>query len=109
MLKGSSGSMVAYCKWSLHWHLVLEVPGSIPFGSEENLVVRSCFCSCYLQYDMNVRCPSDWNDNWRLPLQGQSSPVQVKELYTGSILMHVGSSCKHTRVYNVHLPRIIRY
>ena len=41
-------------------------------------------------------------------MQGQSSPVQVKDPYTGSILMHVGSSCKHTGVYNVHLPRIIR-
>ena len=27
-------------------------------------------------------------------MQGQSSPVQVKDPYTGSILMHVGSSCK---------------
>ena len=41
-------------------------------------------------------------------MQGKSSPVQVKDPYTGSILMHVGSSCKHTGVYNVHLPRIIR-
>ena len=41
-------------------------------------------------------------------VQGQSSPVQAKDPYTGSILMHVGSSCKHTGVYNVHLPRIIR-
>ena len=31
-------------------------------------------------------------------MQGQSSPVQVKDPYTGSILMHVGSSCKHTAV-----------
>ena len=41
-------------------------------------------------------------------MQGQSPPVQVKDPYTGSILMHVRSSCKHTGVYNVHLPRIIR-
>ena len=27
---------------------------------------------------------------------------------TGSILVHVGSSCKHCGLYNVHLPRIIR-
>ena len=27
-------------------------------------------------------------------MQGQSSHVQVKDPYTGSILMHVGSSCK---------------
>ena len=32
-------------------------------------------------------------------MQGQSSPVQVKDPYTGSIVMHVGSSCKHTGVY----------
>ena len=31
-------------------------------------------------------------------MQGQSSPVQVKDPNTGSILMHVGSSCKHTCV-----------
>ena len=37
----------------------------------------------------------------------QSPPVQVKDPYTGSILMHVGSSCKHTGVYNVHLSKII--
>ena len=41
-------------------------------------------------------------------MQGLSSPVQVKDPYTGSILIHVGSSCKHTGVYNVHPPRIIR-
>ena len=29
-------------------------------------------------------------------MQGRSSPVQVKDPYTGSILMHVGPSCKHT-------------
>ena len=40
-------------------------------------------------------------------MQGQSSPVQIKDPYTGSILMHVGSSCKHTGVYNVHLPKLI--
>ena len=33
-------------------------------------------------------------------MQGQSIPVLVKGPYTGSILMHVGSSCKHTGVYN---------
>ena len=41
-------------------------------------------------------------------MHGQSSPVQAKDLYTGSNLIHVGSSCKHTKVYNVHLPRIIK-
>ena len=50
----------------------------------------------------------DRDINWRPHVQGQSSPVQVKDPYTFSILMHVGSSCKHTGVYNVHLPRIIR-
>ena len=33
---------------------------------------------------------------------------RAKDPYTGSIIMHVGSSCKHTGVYNVHLQRIIR-
>ena len=41
-------------------------------------------------------------------MKGQSSPVQVKDPYTGSILMHVGTSCKHIRVYNVNIPGIIR-
>ena len=57
---------------------------------------------------MIVRHPSDRDVNWRPPVQGQSFPVQVKDPYTGSILMHVGSSFKYTGVYNVHLPRIIR-
>ena len=56
----------------------------------------------------HVKCPSDRDVNWRPPVQGQSSPVQVKDPYTGSILMLVGSSCKQTGVYNVHLPRKIR-
>ena len=38
-----------------------------------------------------VRRPSDRDVNWRPPVQGESSPVQVKGPYTGSILMHVGS------------------
>ena len=42
---------------------------------------------------MTVRRPSDRDINWRPPVQGQSSPVQVKDPYTGSILMYVGSSC----------------
>ena len=34
-------------------------------------------------------------------MQGQSSPVQVKDPYTGSILMHIGSSCKHTTEFSI--------
>ena len=41
-------------------------------------------------------------------MQGQSSPVQVKDSYTVSIPMHVGLSRKYTGVYKVDLPRIIR-
>ena len=44
---GSHGSEVA--EWLAHWLLVLEVPGSIPAGGEENLLVRICFPSCHLQ------------------------------------------------------------
>ena len=48
-------------------------------------------------------------------MHGQSSAVKVKDLlvkdvkdpYTGSIFMHAHSA-KHTGLYNVHLPRIIR-
>ena len=32
-------------------------------------------------------------------MQGQSSPVQVKDPYKGSILMHVGSSCKRVNIF----------
>ena len=41
-------------------------------------------------------------------MQGQSSLVHVKDPYTSSIRMHVGSTCNHTRVYKVHLRRIIK-
>ena len=43
----SRGSEIA--EWLAHWLLVLEVPGSIPAGGEENLLVRTCFPSCHLQ------------------------------------------------------------
>ena len=43
----SSPSEVA--EWLAHWLLVLEVPGSIPAGGEENLLVRTRFPSCHLQ------------------------------------------------------------
>ena len=43
----SEGSEIA--EWLVHWLLVLEVPGSIPAGGEENLLVRTCFPSCHLQ------------------------------------------------------------
>ena len=38
-------------------------------------------------------------------MQGQSSPVQVKDPYTGSILMHVGSSCKTHRSVQCTPPK----
>ena len=71
------GSEVA--EWLAHWQiLVLEVPGSIPTGGEENLLVRTRFPSCRLQelHD-TMRRPSDRDVNWSPPLQGQSSPAQV--------------------------------
>ena len=77
-----------------HWLLVLVVPGSIPAGGEEKLLVRTRFPLCHLQelHD-TVRRPSDRDVNWRTPVQGQSSPVRVKDPYTGSILMHADSPC----------------
>ena len=47
--------------------------------------------------------PSDRDVNWRPPVLGQSSPGQVKDLYTGSILMHVVilQTC-----HGVHLPTL---
>ena len=56
-----------------------------------------------------VRRPLDRDVNSRPPVQGQSSPEQVKDTYIGST-----SSCicrlilQTNRVYNVQLPRIIR-
>ena len=91
-----------------HWLLLLEIPGSIPAGGEEDLLVRTRFIRVICRDDDTVRHPSDQDFNWSPPVQGQLSRVQVKDPYIGSILMHVGSSCKHTGVYNVHLPRIIR-
>ena len=38
-------------------------------------------------------------------MQGQSSPVQVKDPYTGSILMHAGSSCKTHRSVQCTPPK----
>ena len=106
-------------QWLVHWPLVLgvpgsipgcsEVPGSLPASSEETWVSKQASLHVFYKDDMNtVHRPSDRDVNWRPPVHGQSSFVQVKDTYTGSILMHVGSSCKQTRVYNVNLPRIIR-
>ena len=41
--------ILGVAEWLAHWLLVLEVPGSIPAGGEENLLVRTCFPSCHLQ------------------------------------------------------------
>ena len=100
------GSEVA--EWLAHWLLVLEVPGSIPTARK----------ICWSEHaSLRVICRNDMTQcavfwigtlTGGPPVQGQSSLVQVKDPYTGSILMHVGSSCKQTVVYNVHLPRIIR-
>ena len=63
-----------------------EVLGSIPAGSEEKLVSEHASLHVICRDDMNkVRCPSDWYVNWKAPVQGQSSPVQVKDHYTGSM------------------------
>ena len=71
------GSEVA--EWLAHWLLVLEVLGSIPAGGNENLLVRTRFPSCHLQERHDTVCrPSDRDVNWRPPVQGQSSLVQVK-------------------------------
>ena len=50
----NSGKFFVYspseiAEWLAHWLLVLEVPGSIPAGGEENLLFRTCFPSCHLQ------------------------------------------------------------
>ena len=42
-------ALAEVAEWLAHWLLVLEVPGSIPAGGEENLLVRTRFPSCHLQ------------------------------------------------------------
>ena len=72
---------------------VLEVPGSISAGGEENLVFEHASLCIICRDDMNtVHRPSDRQVNWGPPMQGQSSPVRVKDPYTGSISMHVVTS-----------------
>ena len=96
-------------QWFAHWPLMLEIPGSIPASREENLVSEHADLHVICGNVMNtLRHPFDQDVNWRLPVQGQSSPVQFKDSYTCFVLMHVGSSCKYTGVHNLHLPNIIR-
>ena len=84
-------------------------PGFDPHRRRGKFIGPNTLPSCHLQECHDTERRSlDRDVNWRPPVQGQSSPVQVKDPYTGSILMHVGSSCKHTAVYNVHFPRRIR-
>ena len=42
-------SVVRQAQWLAHLPLVLEVPGSIPAGSEENVGVRTRFLECHVQ------------------------------------------------------------
>ena len=80
-------------QWLAHWPLVLDVPGLIPPVGEENLVSEHASFHIICMDDMNtVLRPSDQDLNWRPSVQGLSSPVQIKDPYTGSIVMHVGSS-----------------
>ena len=91
-------------QWLVHWPLVLEVPGSIGAGGEENLLSEhtSLLVICR-DYMKAVRRPSTLEVNWSPPLQGQSP-----DPYLGSILMHVDSSCKHHRSVQCTPHRIIR-
>ena len=78
-------------------------------AGEENLVsIHTSLCvSC--RDDMNtVLRSSDRDVNWRPPMQEQSPPVQVEEPYIDNLnskRLLVGSPCKSTGVYYVHLPR----
>ena len=77
-----------------HWPLVLEVQDSIPASVEENSVSKHASFNVICMDHMNtVRRPLDQDVNRRSSEQEQSSSVQVKDPYTGSIPMHVGSSC----------------
>ena len=82
----------AVAKWLANWPLVLEIPGSMPASGEKNLMSTPVRVIC--RDDMStVRRPSDRDINWMPSMQGQSSPVHVTDPYTGSILVHVYSSC----------------
>ena len=72
MMCAQSGSTVD--QWLKHWSTVLEVPGEKNSVSEHaSLLVNS-------RNDMNtVRRPSDRDVNWRPPVQGQPSHVQIKD------------------------------
>ena len=67
---------------------MLEAAGSILADGKENLLSEHASLCVVCRDDMNRVChPSEQNVNWRPPVQGQSSPVQVKDPYSGSILM----------------------
>ena len=88
---------------------MLEVLGSIPMASAQYLVSEHASPCFICRDDINtVRIPSDQDVNWRPTVQGQSPPVQIEEPYFGNLikqlLVALGSSCKNTGVYNVHLP-----
>ena len=64
----------------VHWPLVLEVPGLIPTAGEENSVSEHASLGVICRDNMDtVRRPSDQDINWRSPVQGQLSPMQVKD------------------------------
>ena len=82
----------AVAKWLANWPMVLEIPGSMPAGGEKNLMSTPLRVIC--RDDMTtVRRLLERGVNWKPSMQEQSSPVQVTDPYTGSILMHVYSSC----------------
>ena len=65
-------------QWSAHWPLVLEIQGFVPAGGEENMVSEHASFRVICKDYMNTVChPLDRDINWRPPVQGQSSPVQV--------------------------------
>ena len=83
--------------------LILNKKKEIQFNGELCcLQVWFCMIVTCISYRHEHSAPSLSRDvNGRPPVQGQSSPVQVEDPYTGSILVHVGSFCNHTRVYKV--------
>ena len=68
-------------QWLTRWSLELEALGLIPSVGKGISVSKHAFIHVICRHDIKpVSLPSDWNDSWRPPVHGKSSPVQLKEL-----------------------------
>ena len=73
------------------------VLGFTSIGEEAALADRDERVSNMFDISREAVVPNNEVEKFYIP-KHIHSPVQVKDPYTGSILMHVGSSCKHIGV-----------